>query len=792
MVEEMEGFRTLGEELSAQPTQVGGYQILRVLGRGGMGTVYLARQDVPVSREVALKIINWGMETENVLARFRQEQESLALMNHPYIARVYDAGTTSEGLPFFVMESVNGEPILEYCDNRKLATKARLHLFLKVCEGVRHAHQQMVIHRDIKPSNILVTDLDGVPTPKLIDFGIAKHVVLDESKNSMRLTQDGAPLGTPLYMSPEQIEGRTLDARVDVYALGVLLYEMLAGAAPFDAKNSDYYRMLVKVMEEEPQLPSSLLTSLGEDTQVIADKRQTDQKSLIRLLKGELDCIVLKAMEKDRDQRYGSVGELKADVERYFRNEPVSAKPKSLRYKATKFYQRHKFAVFIGCLLMVSLILGLAGTALGMFQAIAARDEAKISEDRALNTLAYLERILASADPSIEGRQMRIVDLLERATKMIDEDPNRDPYVESSVRRTLGWSYLEMGMYGKAEAQLLEAYELQKKIMGEMHPEVLNTLNSLGRLYYKQGQYPKAEEIHRQVFEKELVILGREDSTTFWTQYNLAKAIDKQGRYQEAERIYRDNIELREQLLGNHHGHTLIAKNSLALLLAYDARPEEAEALQQENFRDLERDLGGKHPQTLNAMANLVGIYLLGGKTEQARALAENTLALQMEILGEKHPDTLETQTYLARCYLIKGNLAEAESRLSAAHELQIEILGNSHPEALTTALDLALTRHLRGQSEKSLEAVEEIEALGKSFLKGDHWLFASSETLRGLCLMALNQKNLAETHLLKALERIKPFQTRERQYIRTALRDYYLSLGNQKKASLYEEPEKL
>lgn len=777
---------------SVHPENIGPYRILETLGRGGMGTVYLAEQQQPVNRHVALKVINWGMESENIVARFHSERQALALMNHPYIATVYDGGTTREGMPFFAMEAVEGEPILEFCDSHKLATQARLELFLKVCEGVQHAHQKLVIHRDLKPSNILVKLRDGVPEPKLIDFGIAKSSKAGNSKKDPNLTLDGTPLGTPLYMSPEQVEGKGLDARVDVYALGVLLYELLVGAAPFESKNADYYHMLVKVMEEEPLLPSTRLTSLGSETAKITQNRQTDSKALSKLLKGDLDWIILKAMEKDRERRYESVSQLKDDVLRHFRNEPVNAKPKSTSYRVGKFVQRHKIGVVAAAMVLLALLLGVIGTTFGLLQAINARDEAKISEERALATLTFLEKVLASVDPSLEGRQMRIVDLLDKALAMVDHDLTDQPLVESSVRRTVGWSFLEMGHYREAEAQLQKAYDDQRKVLGDQHLDTLNTYNALGRLYYKVGRFSQAEAVHSRVFEIEKEVLGPSHPTTLWTQYNLAKAIDKQGQLPKAEAIYRDIITRRSSLLGTTHSHTLVTKNSLALLLAFDNRSSEGERLQINTMRLLQETLGENHPQTINAMANLVAIYALGNKPQEGKDLAEKTIELQRRVLGNTHPETLETQTYFAATLVKLGNLDHAETILNRILDVQIDTIGGKNPETLMTSAFLSKTLFLSGKINEALGLSRKTQQIAANIFETPHWVSGLAMSVEALCLHDLNQGTEIEIKHQNALKQLKPFQNHEKELVRNSLRDFYLAKGEKEKANRLSDTSKL
>jgi non-specific serine/threonine protein kinase/serine/threonine-protein kinase len=337
-------------DASGEERRIGPYRLLEKLGEGGMGEVWLAEQTEPVRRRVALKVIKRGMDTEQVVARFSAERQALALMDHPAVAKVFEAGSTPQGRPYFVMEHVRGVPITEHCDRHKLGTRERLALFVQVCEGVQHAHQKAILHRDLKPSNVLVTEQDGRRQPKIIDFGVAKATTQRLTERTV-YTELGVLIGTPEYMSPEQAEmtGEDVDTRTDVYSLGVMLYELLVGALPFesrDLRESGYEEMRRKIREQEPRKPSARVTTLSAEHAVeSAGRRQTNVPGLVRQLRGDLDWIVMKALEKDRARRYGSPAELAADVERHLGNQPVLAGRPSAAYRARKFVRRHRLGV---------------------------------------------------------------------------------------------------------------------------------------------------------------------------------------------------------------------------------------------------------------------------------------------------------------------------------------------------------------------------------------------------------------------------------------------------------------
>lgn len=372
---------------SAAPTQVGPYRVVREIGRGGMGVVYLAAQTQPVQRQVAIKIIQFGMSSAAVLARFNAERQALAMMNHPGVAAMYDAGVTDTGRPYFVMEFVDGLPITEFCDKNRLDTRARIELFIEVCEAVQHAHQKAIIHRDIKPSNVLVAVQDGKPVAKVIDFGIAKAIEQRLTEKTI-FTEHGQLVGTPEYMSPEQASmgGVDIDTRSDVYSLGVLLYELLTGALPFDRKalrESAFDEIRRIIREVDPPKPSTRLSSLGAIVDQIAAARSSDATSHRKVLRGELDWITMRALEKDRNRRYSAPAELAADLSRHLRNEAVNAGPPSRIYRARKFVRRHRFVVMAASLIAASLIAGIAVSTWQMTRARRAEASAHKEEQRA-------------------------------------------------------------------------------------------------------------------------------------------------------------------------------------------------------------------------------------------------------------------------------------------------------------------------------------------------------------------------------------------------------------------------
>ena len=422
-------------------TTIDRYLLLEKIGEGGMGEVWLAEQREPVHRHVALKLVKAGMNTREVMARFESERQALALMNHPAIAKVFDAGSTPQGGPYFVMEYVAGVPITAYCDERRLSTHARLELFIKVCEAVQHAHQKAIIHRDLKPSNILVAEMDGRAAPKIIDFGVAKALIRKLSADTV-FTHAGMIIGTPAYMSPEQANsgGEDIDTRSDVYSLGIILYELLAGVGPLDLEKITFDELLRKLREDDPPTPSTRIRLQDPARSAdVARKRHTEPLALSRQIRGDLDWIALKALEKDRSRRYASASELAADMERYLRNEPVLAAPPSALYRAGKFANRHRVPLATVCACVLALMVS---AAFSVRQGIRANEEAAVAQavdDFLQNDLLAQASAARQARPGAKpDPDLKVRTALDRAAARITGRFDRQPEVEAAIRDTIG------------------------------------------------------------------------------------------------------------------------------------------------------------------------------------------------------------------------------------------------------------------------------------------------------------------------------------------------------------------
>src|SRR5512136_1792857 len=482
---------------------VGPYHLLQKIGEGGMGEVWVAEQHKPIHRRVALKLIKAGMDTRQVIARFESERQALAMMDHPAIAKVFDAGETAQGHPYFVMEYVQGIPITAYCDKNRLTTKERLELFRLICEGVQHAHQKAIIHRDLKPSNILVVIQDGVAVPKIIDFGVAKATAQTLTERTM-YTELGVLIGTPEYMSPEQAEmtGLNVDTRTDVYSLGAILYELLVGALPFDPKElrrAGFDEIRRKIREEDPPKPSTKLSTMGEASATQARNRRTERVALIRQIRGDLDWITMKALEKDRTRRYGSPSDLAADIERYLHHQPIVARPPSTAYKARKFVRRHRFGVGVAGSVAMLLIAFSVLTALQAARIARERDRANREAEASRQVSEFLTGLFKVSDPSeARGNSVTAREILDKGADKIERELRGQPLVQGKLMSTMGLVYESLGLYSPAQALLEKALDIRKRTLGPDHPDVAVTLSTLGTVAWRKGDFSRAKDLQEQ------------------------------------------------------------------------------------------------------------------------------------------------------------------------------------------------------------------------------------------------------------------------------------------------------
>jgi serine/threonine protein kinase/tetratricopeptide (TPR) repeat protein len=735
-------------------TVIGPYRLTEPIGEGGMGTVWMAQQTAPVKRRVAVKLIKAGMDSRQVIARFEAERRALALMDHPHIARVLDAGATEAGRPYFVMELVKGLPITRYCDERRLSVRQRLELFVPVCQAVQHAHQKGIIHRDLKPSNVLVAEYDGRPVPKVIDFGVAKATGQQLTEQTLH-TGFGAVVGTPEYMSPEQAGFNQLDidTRSDIYSLGVLLYELLAGSPPFTRKELEragVLEMLRVIREREPTRPSTRL-STAEGLPTLAANRGTEPRRLARLVRGELDWIVMKALEKDRSRRYETANGLAADVQRYLADEVVAARPPGAGYRLGKFLRRNRGPVAAVLVASVSGVVGLGAVAVVQTRsnrelktanekttrALAAETKARNDTTEALGqseaarrraeaVLGFLkDDVLAAARPEGQegglGVAVTVRKAVDAAEPKIAEAFRDQPLVEAEVRDTLGETYSYLGEAPLAIRQFERVVELRRTKLAPDHSDTLKSRNNLATAYLAAGRTTEAITLHEANLKQQESKLGPDHPLTLTSRTNLATAYWSAGRTADAIILHEANLKQQESKLGPDHSDTLKSRNNLATAYLAAGRTTEAITLLEANLKQRESQLGPDHPDTLTSRNNLASAYWSAGRTADAITLDEATLKLYESQLGPDHPDTLTSRNNLASAYLAAGRTAEAVTLHEATLTLYESKLGPDHPKTLLIRANLAVIYLEAGRTAEAITLHEATLKQRESQLGPDH-----------------------------------------------------------------------
>jgi len=689
----------------ALPTTIGHYRIIRLLGEGGMGAVYEAEQEHP-RRRVALKVIKTAWANPELLRRFELESQTLGRLHHPGIAQIYEAGSAETGFgsqPYFAMEIIPGRPLVEYAKGRQLDTRQRLKLMIMICEAVEHAHQRGIIHRDLKPGNILV---DESGQPKILDFGLAR--VTDGDLQATRQTDMGQLLGTLAYMSPEQVmaDPLALDTRSDVYALGVILYELLAGKMPYEVS-----RNVVEVVKTIQQKEPAALSSVN------------------RVYRGDIETIVAKALEKDKTRRYGSAAELAADIRRYLEDQPIAAKPASTVYQLRKFARRNKALVAGVAAVFFTLIVGVV---ISTWQAVRARrSEARAQTEAATSqaVVNFLQNdLLAQASANKQAGlktkadpDLKVRTALDRAADRIEGKFARQPEVEAEIRNTIGTTYMDLGLYPEARKQVEQALQIENRTLGSKNPKTLNSFALLGSVAYDQGDYPKAETLLSQVLEDDRRILGPQHPDTLRAARKLASVYWAEGKYARAQTLEEQTLEASRRVWGPEDPETVSVMNNLALIYQAEGKIAQCESLRVQTLEIFRRREGPEHPDTLMAMNNLANVYFAELKYEQALALRTQALDLYRRVLGPEHPDTLRAMMNLASSYSMAGRNSEAEALDIECLTLRRRVLGPEHPSTLNTMLGLANVYEAEGQLAKAESLDQQLLEIRRRVLGPEH-----------------------------------------------------------------------
>lgn len=830
--------------------RIGSYVLRRLIGAGGMGAVFEAEQDNP-RRIVALKVLRSGISSRSAQRRFEYEAQLLARLRHPGIAQVYEAGThtpppvtigshtlPTDPIPFYAMEYVpNAKTVTQFAHDARLSLRDRLALFAKVCDAVHHGHSKGVIHRDLKPANILV---DSTGEPKVIDFGVARAVEPDVDNGVHTLP--GALIGTPHYMSPEQIAGGAsgnpdatdIDTRSDVYALGVVLYELLAGELPYDITRSSIPE-LSRIIKEQPP-------------------KRFDPKTNSQL-RGDVETIVLKALEKDRNRRYQSAADLASDLRHYLNNEPIAARPATVSYQLRVMARRNRGLTAGLAVAVLAVIGGIVGVSVFATresahrkQAVIARDEARAEAERSQRITKFLCDLLATADPSnAQSKDLTVRELIDIAGSRLDAAFANDPDTAAEVRITLGQTYMQLAQYAAAEGMFRSAHTALVASRGENDPDTLNALSQTAAAAMMQGRSTEAEGIFRDALTRQTAAVGELHADTLSTIANLAMALQDQGKLEESEKLQRKSLAGKLQTLGPAHRETLISQSVLSDLLQNMGKTEEAIKVARESAQACERALGPRHPTTLMAQSILASSLYDVSRYNEAEPLAQNVYKVRVEVLGENHSDTLTslniialnneqldrfeiaepayrkivvgaraalgdehptTLTYvnnLANCLsrrAAKGkspvskdaDLDEAEALLRQTLAVHERIDSPDSTATLSAVNNLALLLELRGRFDLAEPLYRRVVAGFERTLPPDHWLRPAAAKNLGDCLVDLGKTDEAETLLLKVYDESAKSLGADNQRTRSvalSLKRLYDKVNKPEQAAKWAELEK-
>ncbi len=763
----------------------GNYRAVKQIGTGGMGSVYLAeRIDGVFEQKVALKIVKPGMNSEEIISRFEGERQILARLQHPNIARLLDGGISDLGLPYFTMEYVEGKPITEYSDEKKLTIEERLDLFKKVCEAVLYAHQNLVIHRDIKPSNILVQE-DGIV--KLLDFGIAK--VFEEDEDQQNLTRTGMRVMTPEYASPEQVKGEHISTATDIYSLGLILYQLLSGSSPYELKSTSALEMERVICLTEPQKPSSMVTKTHDPENgknvspgIISINRSISIAKLKKKIAGDLDNICLMAIRKEPERRYSSIAQLIEDINNYLSGNPVIARSSTASYRIKKFVQRHKAGVVItaAAVIIIALV-----TTFYTIQLASERDKAKLEAEKSKKVSEFLAGIFKVSDPEqSKGETITARELLDAGVKRIESELAGQPQVLANMLDVTGNVYKNLGLYKKAYPQLQRSYKLNDSLSGNS-PETAQSLNDFANLNFEMGNYKEAVEKFNKALNIRNNIFGNNSLESAESMNDLAMVLRENGKYDEAEKLLNNSLAIRKKHTSGRGREVAQSLNNLGLVKQDKGEYKEAKKLLEESLAMKEKLFGKVHPSITQTLGSLASLLQKMGKFTDASKLLNQTLEIDKKLYGDVHPE-ISTDLYnIASNTALLGDLDASADMYKEVLELDKKLLGDNHPYIALDINNLAGIYSDKGEYEKAEKLYKQSLELNKKIYGKEHPEVATSLSNLGVLYERWGKNSLAEPLLKSALDMRVKMLGEDHPDVITSINIYASLLLSEKK---YEE----
>jgi non-specific serine/threonine protein kinase/serine/threonine-protein kinase len=674
------------------PERIGPYRILQLLGEGGMGAVYEAEESGPVRRRVAVKVVHAGPYSRDVTARFEAERQALALMNHPGIAKVFHAGATDTGEPYFTMELVRGLPIGEYCDSHRLSINERILLFIDVCRAVQHAHQKSVVHRDLKPSNVLVTEQDGVRQPKIIDFGVAKALGQQLTEHAL-VTLTGTAVGTAAYMSPEQADTTMdVDTRSDIYSLGVMLYELLVGALPFEPAKGGIHMFLARIASRQTDPPTPSAKVSGEiESGAVAFSRRTNVKRLRWDLSGDLDAIVMMAMHPDRSLRYPSAASLAEDLRRHLDDQPVIARQSGTRDRVVKFIRRHRIGVASTAIVVSAILLSGVVATVGFVRARRAERIAAQEAAASAQVTAFLTDVFSVNDPGrARGDTLSARELLSRGAARVSSELAGQPLLQARLMQTLGTVHAQLGLYDNALTLFDEALRIRERELGANDTLVAETLQGIGDAARIKGQKALADSVLRRALAIRAGVLGPAHVSVIGTMASLATLRNSQGRLSDAESIYARALSLDSASGRPEDARRARMLRALGTIYWGQGRYKNAEPLFNRALEIELRTLGPDHYDVGGTLNNIGGVYYDVGKYQQALETYERARPILEKSLGTAHPTVIGLYSNFGETYWRLKQYAPAESLLRHALVMKEKLFVATDPSISITLHALA------------------------------------------------------------------------------------------------------